>query len=225
MAGGLIAMPMAVLAGHSPATSATATATATPKATATASATASAGRPAATATAPVRRPTGPGLSISVADGRTAVAPGDQLTYVVNIKDIGTVGAPHLKITQTLPAGLNFVSASAHGVAADGKVTWLTGLAAGGSQTFTLVTHLTRAPARLVRLAAVACASDQGSASPIVCAAHLDRLPAVAPSPAPKASGSLGGARTVYIGAGLAVLVVAAFIVLVARRAGRHRVAG
>jgi hypothetical protein len=142
--------------------------------------------------------------------------------VVSIKDIGTLGAPHLKITQTLPAGLNFVSASRHGVAADGKVTWLTGLAPGGSQTFTLVTQLTRIPARLLRLAAVACAADQGSASPIVCAAHLDRLPAVAPSPAAKASGSSGGARTVYIGAGLAVLVVAAFIVLVARRAGRHR---
>jgi uncharacterized repeat protein (TIGR01451 family) len=211
MAGGLIAMPMAVLSGHSPATSATASAT-RPAATATATATA-------------RRPAGPGLSIGVTDGRTAVKPGDQLTYVVGIKDIGTVGAPHLKITQTLTAGLDFVSASAHGVAADGKVTWLTGLAPGGSATFTLVTHLIRTPARVFRLAAVACAATQGSASPIVCAAHMDQLPAVAPSPAPKASGSLGGARTVYIGAGLAVLVVAAFIVLVARRAGRHRLAG
>jgi uncharacterized repeat protein (TIGR01451 family) len=222
MAGGLIAMPMAMLSGHSPATSATATASASRPA---ATATASAARPAATATATARRPTGPDLSISVTDGRMTVKPGDQLTYVVGIKDIGTVGAPHLKITQTLPAGLDFVSASAHGVAGGGKVTWLTGLAPGGSATFTLVTHLIRTPARVFRLAAVACASTQGSASPIVCAAHLDQLPAVAPSPAPKASGSLGGARTVYIGASLAVLVVAAFIVLVARRAGRHRLAG
>ena len=212
-------MPMAVLAGHSPATSATATASPT------ATATASTARPAATATAPARRPAGPGLSISVTDGRTAVKPGDQLTYVVSLKDIGTVGAPHLKITQTLPAGLDFVSASAHGVAAGGKVTWLTGLAPGRAATFTLVTRLIRTPARVFRLAAVACAATQGSASPIVCAAHMDQLPAVAPSPAPKASGSLGGARTVYIGAGLAVLVVAAFIVLLARRAGRHRLAG
>jgi uncharacterized repeat protein (TIGR01451 family) len=229
MAGGLIAMPIAVLSGHSaPVPSATATATATATASAgrpAATATASAARPAATATATGRRPAVPGLSISVTDGRTAVVPGDRLTYLVSIKDIGTLGAPHLKITQTLPAGLNFVSASARGVAADGKVTWLTGLAPGGSQTFTLVTQLTRAPARQLRLAAVACAADQGSASPIVCAAHLDRLPAVAASPAASASGSLGGARTVYLGAGLAVLVVAAFIVLVARRAGRHRLPG
>jgi uncharacterized repeat protein (TIGR01451 family) len=199
MAGGLIAMPIAVLSGHSiPATSATATAS---------------------------RSAVPSLSISVTDGRTAVVPGDQLTYLVSVKDIGTLGAPHLKITQTLPAGLNFVSASRHGVAAGGKVTWLTGLQPGGSQTFTLVTRLTRTPARQLRLAAVACAATQGSASPIVCSAHLDRLPAVAPSPAAKASGSLGGARTAYIGIGLAVLVVGAFIVLVARRAGRRRLPG
>jgi uncharacterized repeat protein (TIGR01451 family) len=207
-------MPIAVLPSHSlPATSVTATATAP----------ASTGRPAATATA--SRPAVPGLSISVTDGRTSVKPGDQLTYLVSVKDIGTLGAPHLKITQTLPAGLTFVSASRHGVTAGGVVTWLTGLAPGGSQTFTLVTHLTQAPARLLRLAAVACAATQGSARPTVCAAHLDRLPAVAPSPAARASGSSGGARTVYIGAGLAVLVVGAFIVLAARRAGRHRLPG
>jgi uncharacterized repeat protein (TIGR01451 family) len=205
-------MPIAVLPSHSlPATSVTATAPA------------STGRPAATATA--SRPAVPGLSISVTDGRTSVKPGDRLTYLVSVKDIGTLGAPHLKITQTLPAGLTFVSASRHGVAAGGVVTWLTGLAPGGSQTFTLVTHLTQTPARLLRLAAVACAATQGSTRPAVCAAHLDRLPAVAPSPAAKASGSPGGARTVYIGAGLAVLVVGAFIVLAARRAGRHRLPG
>jgi uncharacterized repeat protein (TIGR01451 family) len=174
MAGGLIAMPIAVLPGHSvPATSVTTTA--------------SAGRPAV-----------PGLR-----------------YLVSVKDIGTLGAPHLTITQTLPAGLKFVSASRHGVAAGGRVTWLTGIQPGGSQTFTVVTQLTRTPAGLLRLAAVACAAPQGSARPMVCAAHLDRL----------ASGSLGADRTAYIGTGLAVLAVGAFIVLVARRAGRRRLPG
>jgi uncharacterized repeat protein (TIGR01451 family) len=181
--------------------------------------------PAISATATASRPAVPGLSISVTDGRTAVKPGDQLTYLVSVKDIGTLGAPHLTITQTLPAGLKFVSASRHGVAADGQVAWLTGIQPGGSQTFTVVTQLTRTPARQLRLAAVACAATQGSARPIVCAAHLDRLPAVAATPAAKASGSLGGARTAYIGAGLAVLAVGAFIVIVARRAGRRRLPG
>jgi uncharacterized repeat protein (TIGR01451 family) len=212
MAGGLIAMPIAVLPGHSlPAASASASAKASAKAT-------------AKATAGASRPAVPGLSISVTDGKTAVQPGEQLTYLVSVKDIGTLGAPHLKVTQTLPAGLTFVSASRHGVAADGQVAWLAGLQAGGAETFTVVTKLTRAPARQLRLAAVACAEPQGSARPMVCAAHLDRLPAVEAA-APKAAGSSGGDLPAYIGAGLGVLVVGALLVVAGRRFGRRRLPG
>jgi uncharacterized repeat protein (TIGR01451 family) len=223
MAGGLIAMPIAMLPGHSvPATSATATATAS-AARPTATATASASRPAAAAKA--SRPAVPGLSISVTDGRTAAKPGDQLTYLVSVKDIGTLSAPHLKVTQTLPAGLKFLSASRHGVAAGGQVAWLTGIQAGGAETFRVVTQVTRTPAHLLRLAAVACAAPQGSARPIVCAAHLDQLPAVAATPAPTASGSLGRVLPAYVGGALAVLAVGALIVIVARRAVRRRLPG
>lgn len=206
MAGGLIAMPIAVLPGHSaPTTSATARPSASPSASATA-------RPSA----------GPALSISVTDGRTAVKPGDQVTYLVSVKNSGTLGAPHLKITQTLPAGLEFLSASRHGVAVNGQVAWSTGVPAGGAETFRVVTRVTRTPARLLRLAAVACAAAQGNGRPIVCAAHLDTLPAVAAAPAPTASGSLSRVMPVYVGGALAVLAVGALITIVGRRVGRRR---
>jgi uncharacterized repeat protein (TIGR01451 family) len=212
MAGGLIAMPVAVLPGHSvPAMSPSATARA------------SASRPAPKAKA--SPPAVPGLSISVTDGKTAVEPGDQLTYLVSVKDIGTLSAPHLKITETLPAGLELLSASGHGVAAKGQVAWLTSIPADGAETFRVVARVTRTPAQLLRLAAVACAADQGSTRPIVCAAHLDQLPAVAASPAPKASGPLGRALPVYIGIALAVLAVGALIMIVGRRAGGHHQPG
>jgi uncharacterized repeat protein (TIGR01451 family) len=215
-ASGLIAMPIAVLPAHSgPVASASATAHA--------STIANPSGPAATPAA--RRPAVPGLSISVTDGKTAVRPGEQLTYLVSVKDIGTLGAPHLKVTQTLPAGLAFVSASGHGVAARGQVAWITGIDAGGAKTFTVVTKLARTPARELRLAAVACAEPRGSNQPMVCAAHLDRLPAVAARPAAKPAGLPGGARAVYIGAGLAVLVVGALLVIVGRRFGRRRLHG
>ena len=210
MAGGLIAMPIAVLPGHSaPATAATAR---TP-----------ASQPASRAQA--SPPAGPGLSISVTDGRTAVKPGDQLTYRVSVKDGGTLSAPSLKITQTLPAGLKFLSASRHGVAANGQVAWFTGIPAGGAETFSVVTRVTRTPAQLLRLAAVACAAARGSARPIVCAAHLDQLPAVAAAPAPKASGSPGRVLPAYAGGALAVLAVGALIMIVGRRARRRRLPG
>jgi uncharacterized repeat protein (TIGR01451 family) len=213
-ASGLIAMPIAMLPGHgAPAQAATASASASQP---------SASRPPASAQASphARPPAGPGLSISVTDGRTAVKPGDQLTYLVSIKDSGTLGAPRLKITQTLPAGLKFLSASKHGVAAGDQVAWLTGIPAGGAETFSLVAQVTRTPAQLLRLAAVACAADQGSTRPIVCAAHLDQLPAVAPSPSARASGSsLSRDLPAYAGAALLVLVLGALTVFLARR--RH----
>jgi uncharacterized repeat protein (TIGR01451 family) len=213
MAGGLIAMPIALLPGHSvpppfPSPS--------PSATAQASASRSAPR------AKASPPAVPGLSISVTDGKTAVKPGDQLTYLVSVKDSGTLSARHLKITQTLPAGLELLSATSNGVAAKGQVAWLTSIPAGGAETFKVVTRVTRTPARLLRLAAVACATAQGSARPIVCAAHLDQLPAVAATPAAKASGSLGKVLPAYVGVALAVLVVGALVMVVARRAGRRR---
>jgi uncharacterized repeat protein (TIGR01451 family) len=210
MAGGLIAMPIAVLPGHSvPSPSA--------------SARASASRPATGAKA--SPPAIAGLSISVTDGRTAVKPGEQLTYLVSVKDSGTLSARHLKITQTLPAGLELLSASSHGVAAKGQVAWLTSIPAGGAETFRVVTRVTRTPAQLLRLAAVACAAAQGSATPIVCAAHLDQLPAVAATPAPKASGSLGRVLPAYVGVALAVIAVGALIMIFGRRAGRRRQPG
>jgi uncharacterized repeat protein (TIGR01451 family) len=220
-AGGLIAMPIAVLSAHSqPVTSATATAGASTSASPSGPAATPAARRAAG-----RPPAVPGLSISVTDGKTAVRPGEQLTYLVSVKDIGTLGAPHLKVTQTLPAGLAFVSASGHGVAARGQVAWITGIGPGGAKTFTVVTKLVRIPVRQLRLAAVACAEPQGSAQPMVCAAHLDRLPAVAARPAAKPTGSPGGVRAAYIAAGLAVLVVGALLVIVGRRFGRRHLPG
>jgi len=195
MLAGLIAMPVAVLPGH--------VAPAKPV-----KATASAGVPQGASHAPPGSV--PSLTIGVSDGRTAVKAGDQLTYVVSVRDGGTRSAPHLKITQTLSAGLEFLSASPRGTAANGQVAWYAGIRAGGTQTFRVVARVTRPPARQLRLAAVACAAADGSSRPIVCAAHLDRLPAAAAAPASQ------GARPshlFWLAYAMAVLVVLAAGVL------------
>jgi uncharacterized repeat protein (TIGR01451 family) len=215
-AAGLIAMPVALLPGHS---APTGSATASARATATATPSAS---PSSRGTTPPA-PAGPRLSISVTDGRTAVKPGDQLTYLVSIQNSGVRDTPHLKITQTLPAGLKFVSASGHGVVAGGQVAWSAGLAAGRTETFRVVTQVTRTPARMLRLAAVACAAAQGSSRPIVCAAHLDRLPAAAAVSTTRASGSSGLPPLGYAGAGLGVLALGGVLAtLYGRRIRRRR---
>jgi uncharacterized repeat protein (TIGR01451 family) len=135
---------------------------------------AKAASPAATA----RVPRVAGLRISIGDGRTTARAGDRLAYTVLVQNSGARRTPPLKITQTLPPGLRFISASRHGVARAGIVTWNADLPAGGQDTFRLQAQVTRSAARQSRLAAVACAAQAGSGTPIVCAAHLDRLPGV-----------------------------------------------
>src|SRR5580658_9187266 len=93
-----------------------------------------------------------GLSISISDGRRAVRPGD---------------------------GLRFISASGRGRQLAGQVSWQAALPAGSTDTFTVEGIVTPTPPRLLRLATVACAEAAGGRRIMICAAHLDRLPAAA----------------------------------------------
>jgi uncharacterized repeat protein (TIGR01451 family) len=231
LAAGLIVIAGGVLPGRfslvatstaTPTPTPTPTATVTPGATVTPSATATAHARGPHQATRARSPAGPVLTISVSDGRTAANPGDQLTYLVSVRDGGTASASHLKITQTLSAGLDLLSASPHGIAADGRVTWPAAIPAGGTKTFRVVARVTQTPARLLRLAAVACASAAGSSRPIVCAAHLDRLPAATAASASRAAGTSGAIPVAYAAVALAVLAVAVLAVITRRRAGPRR---
>jgi len=199
LAVGLIAMPAAMAASHPAASQ--------PKPTHTAS-TARASRT-------------PGLTISISDGHVAARAGDKLTYTVSVRNSGTVAVRHLKVTQTLSTGLEFLSASDHGVAAGGHVSWAASLPVGGKRTFVDVTRVTKTPPTLLRLAAVACVTLPGSSGPIVCAAHLDRLPAAAAASTSRSGHSVGNVPT-YTVAGLAVLALGLLTAIVARRRGRLR---
>jgi uncharacterized repeat protein (TIGR01451 family) len=167
----------------------------------------------------------PGLTISVSDGQTTASTGEKLTYLVSIRDAGAAAVPHLKITQTMPPGVTFLSASRHGVATGGMVAWYATIPAGGTETFSVTARVTQTPARELRLAAVACATPQGSTRPLICAAHLDRLPAAAAaaagagSSAPQAAGPSETRLAAYAGAGLGlvVLIVGGLTVAAARR--------
>ena len=175
------------------------------------------GHPVASRTAPaVPPPRIPGLTINVTDGRVAATAGERLTYTVSVRDSGIAAAPHLKVTQTLSPGLEFLSASRNGVATAGQIAWSTSLPAGGTRTFRVAARVTKPPARVLRLAAVACVALPGGSRPIVCAAHLDRLPAAA-ADSVAGSGSSGSKLLAYAAAGLALLTVGLLTVIAGRR--------
>jgi len=199
LAVGLIAIPAAMAASHPAATH--------PK-------------PAPTASA-ARASRAPGLTISISDGHVAARAGDKLTYTVSVRNSGTVAVRRLKVTQTLSSGLEFLSASDHGVVAGRDVSWTASLPVRGKRTFVDVTRVTTTPPTLLRLAAVACVTLPGSNSPIVCAAHLDRLPAAAAVSTPHSGHSNGNLGT-YTAAGLAVVALGLLTAIVARRRGRLR---
>ena len=119
--------------------------------------------------------------------------------------------------RTLSTGLDFLSASPRGTAADGQVTWNAGIPAGGTKTFRVVARVTQTPARLLRLAAVACASAAGSSRPLVCAAHLDRLPAATAASAAQAAGTSDAIPLGYAAAAMGVLTAAVLAVIARRR--------
>jgi uncharacterized repeat protein (TIGR01451 family) len=119
----------------------------------------------------------PALAISVSDGQVAARPGQTLRYTAILRNTGTAAAARLVVTQTLSAGLDVTRASGNGVVKAGQVAWSTAVPAQATRTFQVTARVTRPPARMLRLAAVACVALPGGRQPIVCAAHLDRLPA------------------------------------------------
>jgi uncharacterized repeat protein (TIGR01451 family) len=184
-----------------------------------------AGRTAAAPPAPDT--SGPQLSIAVSDGRSSVQEGDQLTYTVQLHNIGRHGARRLRLVQTLPAGLKLISATRRPATRKGSLTWRISLPAGHTDTFRVTGQVGQTPGQLLRLATVVCASAGSSTRPIVCGAHSDELPAgaVAAAQQGQATASAASGRTRMqvlrpVAAGLGLLLIISVTWLVVRRRRR-----
>jgi len=139
---------------------------------------------------PARPAKAPALAISITDGQASARPGQLLTYTASLRNTGTAGIPKLEVTEMLPVGLKITGASDNAAVKATQVAWSTALPAAGIRTFRVTARVTKTPAQLLRLAAVACVTLAGSRQPVVCAAHLDRLPAISAAPA-RRSGAPG----------------------------------
>jgi hypothetical protein len=181
-----------------------------------------------------------GLDISVTDGQTRVRPGDLLSYTLRVTDGGTSSARDLKITLMFPSYLRLVSASGSHRFAGGKVNWALTMHAGHTVSFGAKALLDKTPPGVGHLAVVACADSNGK--PLVCAAHLDKLPGAAGSAQAGSARSAAKPGTVasvtssdrseYLIVGLAILAAALLAAITARvirarrpRLVRHRHSG
>jgi len=75
----------------------------------------------------------PVLELTKTASNTQVSPGDELTYTIEFKNVGTGVATAVKLEDQLPDDVTFISATNNGSATGGKVSWdLGSLSAGGT---------------------------------------------------------------------------------------------
>ena len=83
----------------------------------------------------------PQLTVSKLAASPKVNPGNNITYTITVSNLGTAGAQNVKVTDVLPAGTVFVSASNGGVHSNGTVTWtIANLPIGEQEDLTLVVN-------------------------------------------------------------------------------------
>ncbi|HEX2267674.1 MAG TPA: hypothetical protein VHI97_05670, partial [Actinomycetota bacterium] len=100
------------------------------------------------------------LSVAVADAPDPVTVGDNVTYAIGATNAGPRGATDVQVTQQLPAGVSFVSASSGCSEANGVVTCSAGdLAPGALAQFAVVLKADQ-PGTVSVTANVAGSSDQ-----------------------------------------------------------------
>ncbi|MDT7573196.1 MAG: hypothetical protein QOE05_3370 [Actinomycetota bacterium] len=92
-----------------------------------------------------RLPTGrvaPALVVAVKDTGIPVGPDSTLTYRLSMRNVGNAAATDVAVTDLIPIGTTFVSASDGGVLSRGRASW-SGLsvAAGAEKVLTLVVHV------------------------------------------------------------------------------------
>ena len=82
------------------------------------------------------------VGVSIADAPDPVTAGTDLTYTLTVSNAGPSPATGVQVTDPIPPGTSFVSASNGGTLASGTVTWNIGtIASGASVTRTLVVHV------------------------------------------------------------------------------------
>jgi uncharacterized repeat protein (TIGR01451 family) len=82
------------------------------------------------------------LTVVKSTTATTVSPGAQVEYTISVSNAGPSDATNVVVTDALPAGTTFVSATGGGTESTGTVTWAVGaLANGGSTAFTITLQI------------------------------------------------------------------------------------
>jgi len=157
------------------------------------------------------------LSVDVTDDVDTLAPGDEVEYVVTLRNDGGEAVEDVLLYLTLAPELEFVETDGErpadsGRPADGVALWRVDLEPGETATGRVTGRLESAAGGPWRVATTACAGLDRNAPPLACATDADLRPdpAKAGSAAdPSGLGRPGAEEAVVGGASLALLVIGA----------------
>jgi uncharacterized repeat protein (TIGR01451 family) len=120
--------------------------------------------------APLDMVPGANMKVYKAVDKTFAYPGDELTYTISYRNYGSVAATNVLLSDIIPAGLEFVSASNGGTFTGGSVSWnlgtvpgfvTGGLAATQGEVTLVVRVLPEAAGRLCNVATITCSNGTG----------------------------------------------------------------
>lgn len=160
-------------------------------------------------------PTRPALAIKVDNGSMTSKPGQEHTYTVLLRNLGSTDLRDVTLTETLPGGVAVLDGGGGAVlaGADTQITWTVDLPTGQQLVRTVETRVDKLSDEH-GVATTACARLGDSSVPVVCSTDVDRLPA-------EAADTAGLSTTTLLGGIVAALTViggAAWYVVRRRRA-------
>ena len=121
----------------------------------------------ATTTVTSAPPTNADVSITKSAGSTVVGPGGNVTYTITVTNAGPAAASSVAVTDNIPAGTTFVSATPSQGTCSGTSTVTCGLgtiANGGNATITLTITAPMTPGTFMNTATVSSANDTTAAN-------------------------------------------------------------
>lgn len=139
----------------------------------------------------------PDLTVVKTADKSEVLPGEEITYTLTYKNQGRVWASNTIITDTLPAGTTFISATDGGVNQDGLVVWNLGkVYPGQSGTVSVTVKVnsdTAADTKLVNHVSIGTSTCEANKDNNSSSAETLVMAKATPTPQPSQPGGVGGA--------------------------------
>lgn len=149
-----------------------------------------------------------GITVSKTDNRSTARPGDSLTYVITVKNVGDVDLFDVEVTDTVPSDVTVTSIGQGGSRTGSTIRWQTTLLNGEEKTFTFAATVksNTGNAQVLTNTVTAVSNDNGLSANAIDTTVVERPAQVAGTSAPTRPTPVPVGVTAPTGAGLLGLI-------------------